>query len=513
MTIHPGGAPLNIANGIREFAVASPNVTAIIDGERSITYRELHERACRLANSLIAANLTPGQPVAILLGNRMEYPEIAAGCAMAGLPIVPINPRQTAEENSYILSHSEAKALIYDQALLSFLPARLPEIVWAVEGTGIHPNYESVISQATAVDPEIRVDEREPFCIAYTSGTTGKPKGVLISHRSRCLTFYATALEWRLGPGRTTIAVAPMYHGAGFAFAYTGLFTGGTLVIQRKFDAAETLDMVVKYKIQSMFLVPTHAQMMRALGDDVVRSKDLSSLDCLYFNAAALPVALKEWVLRLFPTAGVHEMYGSTEASIVTNLRPVDALRKAGSVGPPWFMTEVRIVNEDGTPTPDGQPGELYSRSPYLMNGYLKDDEATAACTTPDGFLTCGDIVIRDNEGYISVVDRKKDLVISGGVNIYPREIEEVLAKHLDIAECAVIGLKDETWGERVVAIVVSRSGKEITREELDAHTRQFLAGYKVPSKFFFAQALPRNASGKVLKRDLRDQYSEEPPR
>lgn len=512
MSIQPGGAPLNIANGIREFAVASPNVTAIIDGERSITYRELYERACRLANSLIAANLTPGQPVAILLGNRMEYSEIAAGCAMAGLPIVPINPRQTAEENSYILTHSEAKALIYDQALIAFLPPQLPEIILAIEGTGIHSNYESVISEASTVDPEIRVDEKEPFCIAYTSGTTGKPKGVLISHRSRCLTFYATALEWRLGPGRTTIAVAPMYHGAGFAFAYTGIFTGGTLIIQRKFDAAETLDLIAKHKIQSIFLVPTHAQMMRALGDDVVRSKDISSLDSLYFNAAALPVALKEWVLELFPTAGVHEMYGSTEASIVTNLRPVDALRKAGSVGPPWFMTEIRIMNEDGTPTPDGEPGELFSRSPFLMNGYLKDDEATAACTTPDGYLTCGDIVIRDSEGYISIVDRKKDLVISGGVNVYPREIEEVLAKHPDIAECAVIGVKDETWGERIVAIVVSRSGKVITREELDAHTRQFLAGYKVPSKFFFTQALPRNASGKVLKRDLREEYSTELP-
>ena len=171
-------------------------------------------------------------------------------------------------------------------------------------------------------------------------------------------------------------------------------------------------------------------------------------------------------------------------------------------------MTEVRVFNNDGTLTPDGEPGELFSRSPYLMNGYFKDDAATDACTTSDGFLSCGDIVIRDSQGYISIVDRKKDLIISGGTNIYPREIEEVLAKHRDIVECAVIGVRDETWGERIVAVVVSRDGIPLDIGHLDSFVRQTLAGFKVPSQFHFVSALPRNASGKVLKRDLRDQYS-----
>ncbi len=508
MTINPGGAPLNIANGIREFAIASPNAIAVIDGSRSITYSQLFLRSCQLANSLISQNLKPGAPIAVLMGNRLEYCEVAAGCAMAGLPIVPINPRQTADENDYILKHSGAQALIYDAALTAVLPQSLPPVVLVIDGDKEVLNYETILSLASIVDPQISILESEPFCIAYTSGTTGKPKGVLISHRSRCLTFYATALEWGLGPGRRTIAVAPMYHGAGFAFGYGAVFTGGTLVMQRKFDPAETLDMVAEHQVQSMFLVPTHAQMMRALGDEVVKSKDVSSLEILYFNAAALPVALKEWVVKIFPNVDIHELYGSTEAAIVTNLRPIDAMRKAGSVGHPWFMTEVKILNEDGTPTADGEPGELFSRSPYLMNGYLNDEEATDACTTPDGFLTCGDIVIRDSEGYISIVDRKTDLIISGGSNIYPREIEEVLAKHQEIAECAVIGLKDETWGERVVAIIVTRDGKEIDAHHLEAFGRQSLAGYKVPSEFHFIQALPRNASGKVLKKDLRVQFS-----
>jgi len=508
MSIKPGGAQLNIANGVREFAIASPDVIAIIDGQRSITYAQLYERACRLANLLLAANLESGSAVAVLLGNRLEYSEVAAGCALAGLPIVPINPRQTADENAYILEHSEAKALIYDNALASALPQKLPDLIWAIDSTGMHSDYNKSVSDAQNQDPLLEIDENEAFCIAYTSGTTGKPKGVLISHRSRCLTFYATALEWGLGPGRRTIAVAPMYHGAGFAFGYGAVYTGGTLVMQRKFDPAETLDMISQYKIQTVFLVPTHAQMMRSLGDEVVKSKDVSTLETLYFNAAALPVALKEWVIGMFPNTGVHELYGSTEAGIVTNLRPIDAMSKAGSVGHPWFMTEVRVFNNDGTLTPDGEPGELFSRSPYLMNGYFKDDAATDACTTSDGFLSCGDIVIRDSQGYISIVDRKKDLIISGGTNIYPREIEEVLAKHRDIVECAVIGVRDETWGERIVAVVVSRDGIPLDIGHLDSFVRQTLAGFKVPSQFHFVSALPRNASGKVLKRDLRDQYS-----
>ena len=358
------------------------------------------------------------------------------------------------------------------------------------------------------MDPRVPTLESDPFCITYTSGTTGQPKGVMISHRSRSLTFYATALEWGLGPNTRTVAVAPMYHGAGFAFGYAPIFTGGTVVMQRKFDPDETLQMVQDQRIESMFLVPTHAQMMRALGDEAITRRDLSSLHTLYFNAAALPVALKKWVLDVFPNTGVHELYGSTEAGIVTNSRPQDALRKAGSVGHPWFMTEVRVVREDGSLVDPGESGELFSRSPYLMNGYLNDPAATAACTTDDGFLTSGDVVVVDDEGFISIVDRKKDLIITGGANVYPREIEEVLATHEGVAECAVIGITDETWGERVVAVVVARAGKSLDHEVIEAHLRGKLAGYKMPKETVVIDALPRNAAGKIVKRDLKVHFS-----
>ncbi|NBO08543.1 MAG: AMP-dependent synthetase, partial [Actinobacteria bacterium] len=334
MAIHPGGSQLNIANGIREFAHATPRTIAIIDGDRTLTFGAVNERASRLASGLLKAGLKKGDTVALLLGNRFEYPEIAAGLAMAGLILVPLNPRQVANEIAFVLEHANIQAIIVDSALAGNLPSSgLPKVIFAIDGNDVGKNYEDLLAASSAVDPRVPTLESDPFCITYTSGTTGQPKGVMISHRSRSLTFYATALEWGLGPNTRTVAVAPMYHGAGFAFGYAPVFTGGTVVMQRKFDPDETLQMVQDQRIESMFLVPTHAQMMRALGDDAITRRDLSSLHTLYFNAAALPVALKKWVLDVFPHTGVHELYGSTEAGIVTNSRPQDALRKAGSVG------------------------------------------------------------------------------------------------------------------------------------------------------------------------------------
>jgi long-chain acyl-CoA synthetase len=332
----------------------------------------------------------------------------------------------------------------------------------------------------------------------------------MISHRSRALTFVCTALEWGLGPGRRTIAVAPMYHGAGFAFGYGALHAGGTLWMLRSFDPERLLAMIAGSGAQSVFLVPTHAQMLRALGDETIKSYDTSSLETLYFNAAPMPHPLKLWVMEAFPSAGLHELYGSTEAGIVSNCRPADVLRKPNSVGPAWFMTEVRVVDDDGNPVESGGTGELFSRSPFLMNGYLHDDEATAACTTPDGFLSSGDVARIDEDNFLYIVDRKKDLIISGGSNVYPREVEDVLIKHSSVRDVAVVGMPHETWGEQVTAFVVAgvMAGgfdERATADELDAHCRAQLGGYKVPREYRFVDALPRNAAGKILKRELRE--------
>jgi long-chain acyl-CoA synthetase len=380
--------------------------------------------------------------------------------------------------------------------------------VISIGGAQLGPEYEAALATADARDPYAAVNELDPFCIAYTSGTSGRPKGVVISHLSRALTFYLSALEWGLGPGRTSAAVAPMYHGAGFAFGYAPVFAGGTVTMLPRWDPEEFLALMERDRVQSTFLVPTHAQMLRGLGDGAVAKHDLSALDTLYFNAAALPWPLKQWVMEEFPQCGIHELYGSTEGGIITNLRPADQHTKPGSVGHAWFLTELRVVDDEGNPVPNGEPGELFSRSPFLMNGYHDDPEATAACTTDDGFLTCGDVVVRDEDGYVHIVDRKKDLIISGGVNVYPREVEDVLATHAGIAEAAVVGVPSETWGEEVAAYVVLRNGATVTEAELEAHCRTGLAGFKVPRSWTVTGALPRNAAGKVLKRELRDQLT-----
>ncbi|GAB3136819.1 long-chain fatty acid--CoA ligase [Micromonospora sonneratiae] len=497
---------LSIASGVREFGLATPDTVAVVDGDLELTYGAVYSRARRLAQDLLGHGLRPGDRVGILLGNRAEYFEIAAGVALAGLVMVPLNPRSTAAEVELIIRHSNARALLLDDTLGDQAATVLAEmaVVRAIGGTTSGPGYEAALAAARDDDPRITVDEHSPFCIAYTSGTTGKPRGVMLSHRSRALTFYASALEWGLGVGRRSLAVAPLYHGGGFAFGYSAVHTGGTVVVQRKWDPEAMLHAVARYGIQSAFMVPTHAQHLRDNSEHLLRTTDLSSLDTLYFNAAALPVPLKHWVLDSFPGVGIHELYGSTEAGVVSDLRPADAARRAGSVGKPWFMTEVRLVDADGNPVARGEAGELYSRSPYVMNGYLDDEAGTRECLTEDGFVSAGDVAIMDDEGFISIVDRKKDMIVSGGVNIYPREIEEILLGHAGVAEVAIAGVPDEQWGESVAAWLVAKPNATLDPAVIETYLRDRIAGYKVPKSWHVLDRLPRNGSGKVLKRELR---------
>ena len=512
MAILPRGADLNIANGVREFSIATPSATAVIDGHRSQTYAELDDRSSRVANVLLAAGLQPGDHVAFLSGNRLEYCEVAAGIAKAGMVMIPVNPKSPSPEVDFVLDHSDARALILDGSLAAnaaaAIESREPTIVLSMGREDVGSSYENALGRAGNTDPRIRVAETEPFAIAYTSGTTGNPKGVVISHRSRTLTFYATALEWGLGPGRRTIAVAPMYHGAGFAFAYAAVHTGGTVSMLRAFDPETLLSMIERDRPHTVFLVPTHAAIVRSLGEDTISTFDISSLEVVYFNAAPLPQALKEWVHGMFPHVGLHELYGSTEAAIVTDLRPPDIMRKERCVGPAWFMTEVRVVDEDGNHTQPGEIGELFSRSPYLMNGYYKNPAATAEATTEDGFFSAGDLAMVDDENYYYIVDRKKDLIISGGANVYPRDVEEVLLRHPSVLDVAVIGLPSERWGEQVTAVVVTKANEPLSEDQLDELCRARLARHKVPRRYETVDVLPRNAGMKVLKRDLRERFS-----
>jgi long-chain acyl-CoA synthetase len=504
-----------MASGVREFGRSSPHRAAVVDGDRRLTFAALDERSNRLASGLLAAGLRVGDPVAVLCGNRMEYFEVATALAKAGFPMVPLNPRNAARDNAYIVGHSGARALLLDDALAGTVGDLLTDLELVLSFSGeAGRDYESFLDAARAVDPRTEIDETDPFCLAYTSGTTGSPKGVILTHRGRVLNNYASAIEWGLGPGVSTMAVAPLYHGAGFAFAYAGPQLGGTTTVLRSWDPEQFLTGIEQEQVSTVFLVPTHAHQIRRLYEEPASAFDLSALQTLYFNAAALPIELKQWVHEAFPGVGIHELYGSTECAVVTDLRPEDSLRKPGSVGHPWFMNEVRIIGADGEEVGPGEPGELFARSPMLMKGYLNDDDATRAATTADGFITVGDVATRDEEGFISIVDRMKDMIIAGGVNIYPREIEEVLAQHPHVDEVAVVGVPDEVYGERVAAFMVARRGVDVDLAAVESHVREGVATYKVPREWHVIDELPRNPSGKILKRAIRDRYvgQAEPP-
>ena len=502
-----GYIPLNIANGIREFSIANPGKLAIIDGKRSISYRELDIRSSQVANYFISKGFKKGDRVAVVSGNRMEYPEIVAGLSKAGLIAVLVNPRSVSREVEYFINHSGAKGVVIESSLVPLVEKYIFETsveqILTMDSDDFGFNYEKTITSQDKYDPFVFVDEREPFKICYTSGTTGEPKGITISHRSRCLVFMATALEWGLGPDKTTIAVAPMYHGAGFAFNYAALFTGGQLVIQRKYDPLNLLEMINKYRPDSIFLVPAHAMQLRELGESTIKKFDTSSLSCLYFNAAPLPQELKLWVIDTFDTAGLHELYGATETAIVTNLRPEFQKEKERCVGPPWFFNQVELLNDEGKEVSVGEQGELFAKSPYLMNGYWNDEANTLKNTNERGFFGVGDIAVKDEDGFYYIVDRKKDIIISGATNISPREIEEIILTFPGIIDAAVVGKKSKKWGEEVTAVMVKN--KDINIPELEEHCRSNLSGFKIPKNFHFVEELPRNASGKILKRIIKE--------
>jgi long-chain acyl-CoA synthetase len=497
-----------MAAGIREFGHATPRRVAVVDGVREYTFAELDSRSNQLAQAALARGIRPGDRLAILSNNRYEYFEISGAMAKAGIPTVPLNPRNNLSDNELVIAHSGARGIFVADELAASVEGLTDglDLVLSFDGT-VGERYDDVVATGRPVDPKLVIDETDPFCVTYTSGTTGRPKGVLLSHRSRVLTAFGVGLDFGLGPNRKTIAVAPMYHGAGFEFAYAAPMLGGSATVLHTWDPERLFDLMVRSRADTVFLVPTHANHMRRFCAEPMVKYDLGALKTLYFNAAALPVALKEWVIAAFPGVEIHEIYGSTECSIVTNLRPEFALERAGSVGHPWFWNEIRLKDDEGNEVGPGEPGELFARSPLLLAGYLDDDEATRAGYDDDGYFSVGDVAVRDEEGFVSIIDRKKDMIIAGGFNIFPREIEEVIAKHAPVHECAVVGVPDDVYGERVAAFVVRRQGADLDMTVLEGHVRQCVARYKVPREWHLVDALPRNPSGKVLKRVIRDDY------
>jgi long-chain acyl-CoA synthetase len=492
-----------MTGGLRAAAGRNPAKVAFRHGDRERRYAELVERVDRVTAALtVGLGLGPGHHAAIVAKNSIEYMELVFGASQAGVALATVNPRLAPAEIAAICDDARAEVLFVDEQSAQALSDTRFDTV--KQRFVIGGETEQWLAKASPLPELPEVPEWGVFTIPYTSGTTGKPKGVLVSHRSRVLTLFAMAVDYGCySPDDRFLAIAPMCHGAGLIFSLAPVFFGGYAEIMDRFDPELVMRALNDGDMTGFFGVPTHFHAMMGLEAPFLAQHRPTRLRSVISNAAALPQAMKERLVDYFGAGLLHETYGSTEAGIVTNLRPPDQLRKQACVGQPIACTEVEIRRDDGSLCGPDEVGELFSTSPYLFNGYWQRAEATADAFH-DGWVTVGDLARRDAEGYLYIVDRKKDMVISGGTNIYPREVEEVLLKHPAVADVAVIGVPDERWGERLKAFVVKRGDVPLDAAGIEGFCDGRISRMKTPKDVEFIDRIPRNANGKVLKTELR---------
>jgi fatty-acyl-CoA synthase len=511
---------LTLADAVATHARLNPHKLGARDSKRELSFALWHDRASRLANGLLGLGLGKGDRVALLAYNCVEWMEIYAALARAGLVAVPINFRLTAPEIAYIATHSEARAFIVQDELVERVEPIRSELAIAPQGW-VHfgsaaPSgwtaYEALIAAAGTREPPVRVRPADPCALMYTSGTTGRPKGAIRSHEGNTLIALATALEMGFGRDDSALLVMPMCHANSLYFSHTFTHLGATCVIddRRSFDAEALLATLSRDKITFTSLVPTHYIMMLGLPEATKARYDVSAVDKLMVSSAPVRKDTKLAILEHFRNARLHELYGSTEAGWVTLLRPDEQIDRLGSVGREWSGSgPIRILDADGDEVADGEVGELYSRTPYVFDGYWKNPEKTAEAFRGD-WCSVGDMARRDEHGYIHLVDRKSNMIISGGENIYPSEVESVIGAHPKVKDVAVVGVSHDKWGEAVQAVVVLHAQVQASEMELLDWCRSRMAGYKRPqSVLFVADAdMPRTATGKILHRVLRERIA-----
>jgi fatty-acyl-CoA synthase len=491
-----------------------PHRTALVFGDASLTFAELDLRVNKLANALADRGVSRGDHVAVLMHNSLEVIESFLACHKLGACPVPVNFRLALSELAYILADSDSVAVLTDGRLTSLaleVTAGL-DAVRLVATTGeVMPgseSYEELLANGSGAAPDVDVDEDDLSFLMYTSGTTGRPKGAMLTHQNLVANTVNWSIEMEARPGDVWLSGLPLFHIGGVNGVLPFLFLAGTSIItpSTSFDPLESLRLLERHRATMCYFVPTQWRQICSLPE--VASIDTSVLRRALWGASQAPPATLELLVRTFPSVGIVNAFGQTEMSSNTCfLKAEDAVRKMGSVGLPAVNVEVRIVDRDGEDVPTGDVGEIVYRGPTVMKGYYKQPEATADAFR-GGWFHSGDLVRRDDEGFIYVVDRVKDMIISGGENIYPAEVERAVGRHPAVREVAVIGVPHPRWVETPVAVVVADGDRCPDTNEVLEFIKADLASYKKPSAVVYVEELPRNASGKILKRDLRDSYA-----
>jgi len=495
---------------LKRGAFKHPDRDAIVLEAGRWSYAQWEANANKRAWALSKQGINKGDHVATIFLNGNEVLETYLALMKLGAVIVPLNVRFSPKELHYIVEHSDASALILSHEFESYIreiKQDLPKVKRYLKSRGETSRdmvaLEEIYQGESEQEPPVEIEEEDIATILYTAGTTGRPKGVLLSHRNCVWGAVNIACNVDLQSEYRVLMVFPLYHAAAFMILVSDLFVGCTNVTMRTFDPKRVMELIGEEKINRMTFPPTVWNFILQLPD--LDQYDTQTVRALSSGAESMPLETKKKLLALFPNAGLGETYGMTEsAATITTLHPKDVLRKMASVGKPFMNVEIRLVDEHDRDIAMGDAGEILARGPSIMVGYYKDPEATSQ-TLKGGWLHTGDLGRLDEEGFLYIVDRKKDMIITGGENIYPREIEEVLYAHPKILEAAVIGLPDPTWGERIHAVVALKEGKRLTEQEVIDYCKAHIASFKKPRSVEFVDRLPRSPAGKVLKRILKE--------
>ena len=515
---------LNMGQILRVHAKNYPEKIAVKDwhGETR-TYLELESRTNRLANSLLSMGLRKGDRVAVMLYNCVEFVEVCCACAKIGVVVVTVNWRFLGKEVEYVVNNSDAKAMIVGEEFVDVVDSVRPRLrnikdqSFMVVGRAAPDgciDYENLVEGSPDSRPHVGVDSKDIWFQIYTSGTTGIPKGVVRSHESYMSFFLINAVEFGFSQEDKGMIVMPLYHVNSTFYGLLFLYIGASLFVGRDkgFDPVELLRVIDDEKVTFISLIPTHYHLILNVPEDVRKKFDLSSMGSFLCSSAPVRSKIKKGILKCFPDVKLYEAYGSTEAGLVTILRPEDQLRKLGSMGRECLGTDViRLLDVNGNEVSIGEVGELYSRGPMMFDEYYKMPEKTKESFRGDLF-TARDMVKRDKEGYYYIVDRKDNMIITGGEHVFPSEVEEVISRYSKVFDVAVISVPDDKWGEAVKAVVILKEGEKATEEEIIEWCREEMAGYKKPKSvdFISASEMPRTTTGKILHRKLREKYTEQ---